>query len=75
METHIAKLEATNLADKPWQMAGEITSERREENTLLEEDLLFEHGSRPAPEITEGTTLLLEDIIRQRIKDKVIETA
>lgn len=71
MKRHIARLEATNLADKSWQMSGETSAKGRPENSLLEEDLMYETGSRPAPEITEQDTRTLEDIIKQRICDKV----
>ena len=72
MKSYIEKLEAINIAEKPWQMTGEVTSKGRGENTLLEEDLLFKDASRPAPEITEEVTLTLEEIIKQRIKDQVL---
>ena len=72
MKGHIARLEATNLADKSWQMSGEASARARPENSLLEEDLMFEAASRPAPEITEQDTITMEDMIRQRIIDKVM---
>ena len=73
MDKYIARLEATSLENKSWQMSGETSSRFRSENSLLEEDLIYDHVSRPAPEITEEVTHTLEDIIKQRIKDQVTE--
>lgn len=70
MDKYIARLEATSLENKSWQMSGETSSRFRSENSLLEEDLIYDHVSRPAPEITEEVTHTLEDIIKQRIKDQ-----
>lgn len=55
-------------------MSGEAGSKVREENSLLQEHLLFDHVTCPAPDITEEVTFALEDVIKQRIKDKVLHT-
>lgn len=99
MSKKIKELEKSALAEKPWQLSGEVTAQARPENSLLEEDVDFEQMSRTglflritpkmvrlsvwlwflknqplfslAPAVTEETTLQLEDIIKQRIKDQV----
>lgn len=70
LKKRIEELEANALADKPWQLKGEITSSIRPKNSLLEEVLEFDSVARPPPLITEETTFCLEDIIRRRIKAK-----
>ncbi|XP_056602856.1 U3 small nucleolar ribonucleoprotein protein MPP10 [Triplophysa dalaica] len=71
MAEKIEELEKNALSEKPWQLMGEVTSQTRPENSMLEEDVTFDQSSRMAPAITEETTLQLEDIIKQRIKDQV----
>ncbi len=39
--------------------------------SLLEEDLSFDHMSRPPLVVTEETTKSLEDLIKKRIVDEV----
>lgn len=70
MHEKIKSLEKKLLEEKPWQLTGEVTGQKRPENSLLEESLLFDHAVRMAPVITEETTFQLEDIIKQRIKDQ-----
>nr|XP_023673137.1 U3 small nucleolar ribonucleoprotein protein MPP10 [Paramormyrops kingsleyae] len=71
MAEKIQELEKAALQEKPWQLTGEATGQLRPENSLLQEDLEFDQAARVAPAITEETTLKLEDIIKQRIKDQV----
>ncbi|XP_072258389.1 U3 small nucleolar ribonucleoprotein protein MPP10 [Pyxicephalus adspersus] len=71
MSEKIQTLQKQMLEEKSWQLSGEVTAQKRPENSLLSESLVFDHASRTAPTVTEETTLQLEDIIKQRIKDQV----
>ncbi|XP_068428698.1 U3 small nucleolar ribonucleoprotein protein MPP10 [Clinocottus analis] len=73
MSEKIGEFEQAALAQKSWQLSGEVTAQTRPENSMLEEDVEFEQTGRMAPSITEETTLQLEDIIKQRIKDQAFD--
>jgi len=66
----ISRLEENAVGAKPWQMGGEVAAPVRPENSLLAEHLDYDTAARQAPTVTEDVARKLEDIIRQRVKDK-----
>ncbi|KPM44596.1 hypothetical protein AK830_g1967 [Neonectria ditissima] len=63
----IRKLEAASVAKREWAMSGEATAIDRPVNSLLEEDLDFEHVGKPVPVITPEVTEGIEELIKRRI--------
>ncbi|KAJ2819685.1 U3 snoRNP protein [Coemansia furcata] len=63
----ITKLEDEAVDKKHWAMTGEVTSAARPKDSLLEEDLEFEHVQKPVPIVTQEATQTLEDVIKRRI--------
>jgi U3 small nucleolar ribonucleoprotein component len=73
MREEITGLEGRALAGRSWQMMGETSARKREENALMAEDLEFERSLVTAPAVTVETTKTLEDLIRRRIRDRVFD--
>ncbi|KAJ3148712.1 u3 small nucleolar ribonucleoprotein MPP10 [Geranomyces variabilis] len=69
----ISRLEEEALGTKSWTLQGEAGTKARPMNSLLEEDLEYEHAAKPVPVITEEVTATLEDLIKQRIKDGLFD--
>ena len=67
LRAEIARLEAENVAAKPWSLAGETVAPARPENALLEEDLEFERAGKPVPVITADVNEDIESLIKRRI--------
>ncbi|RKU46658.1 U3 snoRNP protein [Coniochaeta pulveracea] len=63
----IRKLEAEAVAKRDWTLSGETTGTERPINSLLEQDLAFEHVGKPVPVITEEVSESIEELIKRRI--------
>ncbi|KAI1136187.1 Mpp10 protein [Hypoxylon sp. FL0543] len=63
----IRKLEAANVAKREWTLSGEAKATDRPMNSLLEEELDFEHVGKPVPVITAEVSESIEDMIKRRI--------
>lgn len=62
-----------NLNNKPWQLKGEANAKSRPQDSLLEEYLEYDHTTRVAPQPSVDSTIKLEDMLKQRIKDKTFD--
>ncbi|KAH6842543.1 Mpp10 protein-domain-containing protein [Chaetomium sp. MPI-CAGE-AT-0009] len=63
----IRKLEGELVAKRAWTLSGEATAVDRPVNSLLEEDMDFEHVGKPVPVITEEVSESIEELIKRRI--------
>lgn len=63
----IRQLEAAAVAKREWTLSGEASAVDRPVNSLLEQDLDFEHAGKPVPVITTEVTDSIEDLIKRRI--------
>lgn len=63
----IRKLEAESVAKRKWTLSGEATAAERPINSILEQDLDFEHAGKPIPVITEEISESIEELIKRRI--------
>ncbi|KAG2228985.1 hypothetical protein INT48_007276 [Thamnidium elegans] len=73
LAAQIEGYEEENVSDKHWTLRGEANAKIRPVNSLLEEDLEFEHANKPVPVITEESTNTLEEIIKKRILDNMFD--
>ncbi|KAJ3018481.1 u3 small nucleolar ribonucleoprotein MPP10 [Thoreauomyces humboldtii] len=73
LQSQISTLEGEAIGEKSWTLKGEAGTKARPLNSLLEEDLEYEHAAKPVPVITEEITATLEDLIKQRIKDQLFD--
>lgn len=63
----IRKMESELVAKRAWTLSGEAAAQDRPKNSLLEQDLDFEHAGKPVPVATEEISEDLEDLIKRRI--------
>jgi U3 small nucleolar RNA-associated protein MPP10 len=67
LAVEIAGLEQENIGKKDWSLTGEARAKDRPINSLLEQDLEFEHVGKLVPTVTAESTQSLEDKIKSRI--------
>ena len=70
---HVRDAEESRVFGANWAMKGEVGASNRPRDSLLEDEaagLLFDHGAKSVPVITETFTAKLEDRIKKRIVDK-----
>lgn len=73
IQQQIEEFEEENIQGRHWTLQGEANAKARPVNSLLEEDLEFEHANKPVPVITQETTNTLEEMIKKRILDNMFD--
>jgi U3 small nucleolar RNA-associated protein MPP10 len=63
----IRRLEAASVAKREWTLSGEARAADRPLNSLIDQDLDFEHAGKPIPVITAEVSESMEELIKQRI--------
>ncbi len=66
----IRRLEAEAVREKEWTMSGEASAAARPMNSLLDEEVDFEHVGKPVPVITQEISESIEEMIKRRIIDQ-----
>lgn len=70
IQKQIEQLEKEAIAVKKWALQGEVKAKDRPEDALLNEELEFDRNAKPVPVITSEITDSLEEMIRERIKNR-----
>ncbi|KAF3760739.1 hypothetical protein M406DRAFT_99346 [Cryphonectria parasitica EP155] len=63
----ISRMESELVAKRAWTLSGEASAASRPMNSLLEEDLDFEHAGKPITVVTEEVSEEIEDLVKRRI--------
>ncbi|RDA82544.1 hypothetical protein CP532_0934 [Ophiocordyceps camponoti-leonardi (nom. inval.)] len=63
----IRKLEAASVAKREWMLSGEAAAADRPKDSLLEQDLDFEHVGKPVPVVTPEINESIDELIKRRI--------
>ena len=65
--SEIRRLETVAMSKRNWTLSGEARAADRPLNSLIEEDLEFEHAGKPVPIITAEVSEEIEALIKRRI--------
>lgn len=69
----ISSIEQKMLGNKDWNMKGEVLSNQRPKESLLENPMDFEVTIKPPPIPDKSATALIESIIKMRITDDLFD--